>query len=87
MELVLNSHSLERMQFQFGLKQKRLELRLITFFYIAYYIRKNKEKQKIEESQVFELINILLKIVRIFDGLRGRSFFSGIGEKKNKKKD
>ena len=73
---MLNSHSLERMQIQFGLKQKKLEVKLMTFFYIAYYIRKNKEKQKIEESEIFELINILIKIVRIFDRFKGKSFFA-----------
>ena len=41
-DLVLNSHSMERMQIQFGLKQKKLEMKLMTFFYVAYYIRKNK---------------------------------------------
>ena len=46
-ELVLNSHSMERMQVEFGLKHKKLEVKLMTFFYVAYYIRKNKEKQKI----------------------------------------
>ena len=49
-QLVLNSHSMERMQVEFGLKHKKLEVKLMTFFYVAYYIRKNKEKQKIEES-------------------------------------
>lgn len=81
-EMVLNSHSMERMQVEFGLKHKKLEVKLITFFYVAYYIRKNKEKQKIEESEVFELINILIKIVRIFDGLQGKSLYSS-----DKKKD
>lgn len=49
-ELVMKSHSLERMQVEFGLKLKKLELKLITFFYVAYYIRKNKVNQKIDES-------------------------------------
>lgn len=80
-ELVLNSHSLERMQIQFGLKHKKLEVKLITFFYVAYYIRKNKEIKKIQETQIFELINILIKIVRIFDGFQGKSF---IASEKNK---
>jgi hypothetical protein len=73
-ELVMKSHSLERMQVEFGLKQKKLELKLITFFYVAYYIRKNKVNQKIDETEIFELINILIKMVRIFSHLQGPSF-------------
>ncbi len=73
-ELVIKSHSLERMQVEFGLKQKKLELKLITFFYVAYYIRKNKVNQKIDETEIFELINILIKMVRIFSHLQGPSF-------------
>jgi hypothetical protein len=73
-DLVIKSHSLERMQIDFGLKQKKLELKLITFFYVAYYIRKNKVNQKIDESEIFELINILIKMVRIFSHLQGPSF-------------
>ncbi len=46
----------------------------MTFFYVAYYIRKNKVNQKIDDSEVFELINILIKIVRIFSHFRGKSF-------------
>ena len=49
-DLVIKSHSMERMQVDFGLKQKKLELKLMTFFYVAYYIRKNKVNQKIDES-------------------------------------
>ena len=49
-DLVLKSHSMERMQVEFGLKQKRLELKLITFFYVAFFIRKNKVEQSIDES-------------------------------------
>ena len=45
--LVLASHSMERMQIDFGLKQEKIEVKLMTFFYIAYYIRKNKVNQKI----------------------------------------
>lgn len=75
-DLVLNSHSLERMQVEFGLKHKKLEVKLITFFYVAFYIRKNKDTKKIEESEIFELINILIKIVRIFDGFKGKSFLA-----------
>jgi hypothetical protein len=52
-ELVMKSHSLERMQVEFGLKLKKLELKLITFFYVAYYIRKNKVNQKIDETEIF----------------------------------
>jgi hypothetical protein len=44
---VMYSHSLERKQIDFNFLQNKLELKLITFFYIAYYIRKNKEKQNI----------------------------------------
>lgn len=73
-DLVMKSHSLERMQVEFGLKQKRMELKLITFFYVAFYIRKNKVNQKIDESEIFELVNILIKIVRIFSRLQGPSF-------------
>ena len=47
-DLVIKSHSLERMQIEFGLKLKKLELKLITFFYVAFYIRKNKVNQKID---------------------------------------
>ena len=72
-DLVIKSHSLERMQVDFGLKQKKLELKLITFFYVAYYIRKNKVNQKIDECEIFELINILIKMVRIFSHLQGPS--------------
>jgi len=71
---VMKSHSLERMQIEFGLKLKKLELKLITFFYVAYYIRKNKVNQKIDESEIFELVNILIKIVRIFSHYQGPSF-------------
>jgi hypothetical protein len=39
---VLYSHSLERMQLDFNFMQNKLELKLITFFYIAFFIRKNK---------------------------------------------
>jgi len=46
----------------------------MTFFYVAYYIRKNKVNQKLDETEVFELINILIKIVRIFSHLKGKSF-------------
>lgn len=46
----------------------------MTFFYVAYYIRKNKVNQKIDDSEIFELINILIKIVRIFSHFRGKSF-------------
>lgn len=49
-DLVIKSHSLERMQIEFGLRRDKLELKLITFFYVAYYIRKNKVNQKIDES-------------------------------------
>jgi hypothetical protein len=73
-ELVMKSHSMERMQVEFGLKHKKLEVKLMTFFYVAYYIRKNKVNQKIDDSEVFELINILIKIVRIFSYFRGKSF-------------
>jgi hypothetical protein len=52
-ELVMKSHSLDRMQIEFGLKQKRIELKLITFFYVAFFIRKNKVNQKIDESEIF----------------------------------
>lgn len=52
-ELVMKSHSLDRMQVEFGLKQKRIELKLITFFYVAFFIRKNKVNQKIDESEIF----------------------------------
>jgi len=36
---------------------------------VAYYIRKNKVSQKIDETEIFELINILIKMVRIFSHL------------------
>lgn len=49
-ELVMKSHSMERMQVDFGLKHKKLEVKLMTFFYVAYYIRKNKVNQKIDDS-------------------------------------
>ena len=51
-------------------------MRLTTFFYITAYIRKNKVSQKIDESTIFELVNILIKIVRIFSGLHGSSFLN-----------
>jgi hypothetical protein len=41
---------------------------------VAYFIRKNKVNQKIDESEIFELVNILIKIVRIFSRLQGTSF-------------
>ena len=68
---------MERQQIDFGLKHEKLEVKLITFFYIAKYIRKNKVSQKIEEGEIFELINILIKIVRIYSGLKGPSFMGG----------
>jgi hypothetical protein len=46
----------------------------MTFFYVAYYIRKNKVNQKLDDSEIFELINILIKIVRIFSHFLGKSF-------------
>jgi hypothetical protein len=49
-ELVMKSHSMERMQVEFGLKHKKLEVKLMTFFYVAFYIRKNKVNQKIDDS-------------------------------------
>jgi hypothetical protein len=51
-------------------------LKIATFFYIACYIRKNKVKQQIDESLVFELINILIKVYRIFKDYEGKSFIN-----------
>ena len=49
-QLVMKSHSMDRMQVEFGLKHKKLEFKLMTFFYVAFYIRKNKVNQKIPDS-------------------------------------
>ena len=62
-DFVFNSFSMDKMQIDFGFRQKKLELKIATFFYIAAYVRKNKVKQQIDESLVFELINILIYCV------------------------
>lgn len=58
----------------YGFRQKKLEVKLSTFFYVASFIKKNKVKKQIDESEVFELINIMVKIIRIFEGYQGKSF-------------
>jgi|JI6StandDraft_1071083.scaffolds.fasta_scaffold269373_1 hypothetical protein len=75
-DFVFNSFSMDKMQIDFGFRQKKLELKIATFFYIAAYVRKNKVKQQIDESLVFELINILIKVHRIFQNYEGRSFIN-----------
>lgn len=75
-DFVFNSFSMDKMQIEFGFRQKKLELKISTFFYIAAYIRKNKVKQQIDESLIFELVNILIKVHRIFQGYEGRSFLN-----------
>jgi len=41
---------------------------------VAFFIRKNKVNLGINESEIFELINIIIKIVRIFSRMQGQSF-------------
>ena len=41
---------------------------------MAWYIRKHKVNLGLDESLVYELINILIKVCRIFKGFEGRSF-------------
>ena len=40
---------MDRMQIDFGLKQEKIEFKLLTFFYIAYYIKKKETDLKIKE--------------------------------------
>lgn len=65
---------MENIQIEFGFRQKKLELKISTFFYIACFIRKNKVKQQIDESVIMELINILIKVYKIFKDYEGKSF-------------
>lgn len=75
-DFVLNSFNPDKMTVDFGFSQKKLELKLSTFFYVAWFIRKHKATLGLDESLVYELINILIKVYRIFKGFKGKSFIN-----------
>ena len=52
-EMIFNTFTLDQKNVTFGFSQKKLQVKLITFFYIALYIRKNKAKKNIDESEIF----------------------------------
>lgn len=72
---MMESFSFERLNIEVGLHMKKIELKLVTFLYICIFFARNRKQMDKQVQQVFELIFVLAKLLRLVDGLQKEAFY------------
>ncbi len=72
---MVESFSFDRLNVELGLNMKKIELKLSTFLYICIFFAKNRTRMEIKIQQVYELIFILSKLLKLVDGLQKEACF------------